>query len=91
MKIKNFKDYFESISGIEIIGKIGPNYGEDKLPITLTKKNTEIICSDVDNKFYTYDDYENVYRDYIEKGGSPLFGFNKKNLDFIINYLNKAI
>ena len=94
MKIKKFKKYFESISGTELInvgGVVGPGYGEEQLPITMTKGDTEILYSDITDEFYTQNDYEQLYQDYLKKNGKPLDGFNKKNLDTIVDYLKNAI
>ena len=88
MKIKGFKKFVESISGTELFGKIGPNYGDELLPVTLSKSDTEVVFSNITNKFYTFDDWDNLYNQYLSKGGSPLDGFTKRNLDEIITFLN---
>lgn len=88
MNIKSFHRFCESISGTELIGRVGPNYGDEKLPNTITSKDTTTIYCDIDDKFYTQDDYNQIYNNYLKKGGSPLFGFNLKNLQLIINFLN---
>lgn len=87
MKIKNFKSYCESISGTELIGHMGPNYGETELPVTLSKSDTDVIYSEIDDKIYTQDEFDNLYQDYLVKGGKPLFGFNKENLEEVLFYL----
>jgi hypothetical protein len=33
---------------------------------------------------YTIDEYNQMYQDYLKKGGSPLDGFSKQNLEKII-------
>lgn len=94
MKIKNFKSYCESISGTELInvgGSFGPGYGEEKLPVTLTSADTRVVFSDMDGQFYTQDEYGQVYGDYLKKGGDPLDGFSKENLENVLYYLKKAI
>ena len=87
MKIKTFRSFCESISGTELIGHMGPNYGEAQLPVTLSKSDTEVIYSEIADKIYTQQDYDDLYHDYLVKGGKPLFGFNKENLEEVITYL----
>lgn len=88
MKIRNFKSFCESISGTEMIGSMGPNYGSEQLPITLSKSDTDLVYSEINDKIYTQQDYDDLYHDYLVKGGSPLFGFNKQNLEEILSYLS---
>jgi ribosomal protein S18 acetylase RimI-like enzyme len=75
----------ESISGTEMIGSMGPNYGEEKLPIPTTT-DTEVLYSPITDTMYTRDEYLDLYNDYLKNGGKPLFGFNKENLDKIVSY-----
>ena len=87
MKIKKFKKYCESISGTELInvgGVVGPGYGEQDLPVTLSKNDTELVYSDITDRIYSNDDYDELYNEYLKKGGSPLNGFNKENLDKVL-------
>lgn len=87
--ILNFKKYCESISGTELIGHMGPNYGEWMSPNTISNSDTNLIYSDVNDKFYNEDDYHETYNQYLKKGGTPLQGgFSKKNIDTIIHFLN---
>jgi hypothetical protein len=86
MKIKSWKEYNESISGTELIGQhMGPNYPEQNLPTTLSQSDTE-IAEGCDGNLYTYDDYESLYQDYLKKGGGPLHGFTKQNLDTVLSF-----
>ena len=88
MKIKKFKE-FESISGWELVGQhvMGPNYGEQKLAVTLSSSDTETLMG-IDGNFYTYDDYQELYQNYLKSGGKPLHGFNRDNLNLIISSIN---
>lgn len=89
MKIKKFKQYSESISGTELIGHMGPNYGEWISPNTISSSDTNLIHSDIDDKFYNEDDYNEIYNEYLKKGGKPIQGgFNRENLNGIIHFLN---
>jgi hypothetical protein len=85
MKIKKFKHFLESISGTELIGSLGPGIGSQKLPNTITQQDTEVIASDITGELYTYDDYNQLYEDYLKKGKKPLVGgFSKQNLEIIL-------
>lgn len=89
MKIKKFNQFSESISGTELIGHMGPNYGEWVSPNTISKSDTNLIYSELDDKFYNEDDFNQLYNDYLKKGGKPLQGgFSKNNIDIIVSYLN---
>ena len=85
MMIKNFKQFNEEVSGTELIGPMGPGYGETGLQNkTITSHDTNVIFCDLDSKFYTIDDYNNIYTEYLKKGGKPLSGFSLENIIEII-------
>lgn len=87
--IKKYQQFIESISGMELVGPIGPAYGETGLQNkTVTFHDTNIILSEIDNRFYTIDEYNDLYSDYLKHGGEPLDGFNRENLDTAINFIN---
>lgn len=87
--IKNFKNFILEISGTELVGPIGPAYGETGIQNkTVTSHDTNVIHSDLDDNFYTIDEYNNIYGDYLKNGGSPLHGFSKENIDIVLVYLN---
>lgn len=87
MMIKRFSDFIkEEVSGTELIGPMGPGYGETGLQNkTVTSHDTNVIFCDLDSKFYTIDDYNNIYEDYLKKGGKPLDGFSLENIIEIIS------
>ena len=90
--LKKFKNFInEEISGTELIGPVGPGYGETRLQNkTVNKHDTNIIICDIDNSFYTIDDYNNIYSDYLKIGGKPLpDGFNKENLEKVVLTLSE--
>ncbi len=90
--IKSFKQFInEEVSGTELVGPIGPAYGETRLQNkTVTFHDTNVIQSDIDNKIYTIDEYNNVYGDYLKVGGNPLpEGFNLENLNKALYFLYK--
>jgi len=69
------------------VGPMGPNYGSIKLRnSTISTDDTEVIYSDIDSRIYTYDDYQEIYQDYLKKGGKPLQGFNQENLTKILTF-----
>lgn len=87
MKIKRFKQ-FESISGTELVGQhIGPGYPEQDVTNTqISTKETDVLYSGITDQLYTYDDYQNLYNEYLKSGGVPLHGFTKQNLDKVLFY-----
>lgn len=86
--IRNFEQFNESISGWELVGQhsMGPNYPEQKLPVGLTTNDTEILFG-MDGNFYTHDDWQDLYQQYLKKGGKPLEDFTQKNLDSVLGFL----
>ena len=82
MMIKRFNDFIkEEVSGTELVGPMGPGYGETGLQNkTITSHDTNVIFCDLDSKFYTIDDYNNIYQEYLKKGGKPLDGFSLENI-----------
>jgi len=88
MKIKNYKSFLEAISGWELFGHMGPNYGEQENSPMKKAGMTDVLYSDAFDRMVTYDDYQNLYNDYLKKGGSPLQGFNLENLDKVLGVLN---
>lgn len=80
--IKKFKDFI--IEEFSLVGSMGPAYGKQEIPNTINKSHTNVILSDIDNKFYTEDDYQYLYNEYLKKGGKPLTGFSKENLELIL-------
>jgi hypothetical protein len=91
--MKYIKYFNEAISGTEIPemtkgSYFGPGYGDTKSPNTINQNDTKIIFSELDSKFWSLDDYNNIYQEYLKMGGKPLDGFNSKNLDTIISFIN---
>ena len=86
--IKRFKEFIlNEVSGTELVGPIGPAYGETGIQNkTLNGSDTAVIYCELDGNFYTQDEYNNLYTDYLKKGGKPLFGFSLKNIEIILQY-----
>ena len=87
--IKKFKEFInEEISGTELVGPVGPGFGETGLQNkTINSHDTNVIYSEMDSKIYTIDEYNDIYGDYLKLGGSPLDGFTKENIDIILDFL----
>ena len=83
--IKTFKKYVESISGTIDTMPFGPGMPRQDLKNTISQSDTEIIYTEVTDEMYTKDQYDDMYNKYLEKGGKPLIGFNKKNLETILS------
>lgn len=89
--IKKFENFItEEISGVEMVGPVGPAYGETRLQNkTIDTSDTSVIYSELDSRIYTQDEYNQLYEDYLKEGGGPLQGFNKENLDTVLFFLQK--
>jgi hypothetical protein len=86
-KIKKFKEFNEAISGTFDLMPYGPGFPRPDFPTTLGQSDTRVIFSNLTQKFYTENDYQELYQDYLKKGGKPLKGFNLKNLELILSQL----
>jgi hypothetical protein len=86
--IKRFDDF---INETELVGKeMGSGFGTTELGNnTIGPDDTSLIYSDLDGKFYTMDEYNQLYQDYLKSGGGPLNGFNKENIDKMIVFLQE--
>lgn len=86
MIIKKYIQYIKEFSGTELIGNIGPGYGETKLKNkTVNKSHTNVIYCELDNKFYTEDEWNELHNNYLKSGGKPLNGFSLENIEKIIS------
>jgi hypothetical protein len=90
MKIRKYIDFLkEAISGTEMVGPVGPAFGETRLQNkTINSFDTELIYSEIGDRIYTIDEYNQMYQDYLKAGGEPLNGFSKENLDTIVYFFN---
>lgn len=89
IKILKWVGFLESISGWELVGPdMGPNYPKQEIPNTLSTSQTSVIASE-NGTIYTWDDYQQLYIDYLKSGGSPLQGFTKYNIDIVIDFLSE--
>lgn len=86
--IKKFDEFIkeEAISGTELIGRsFGPGSPDSSIPNTINYNDTSVILAS-DNQFYTIDEYTDLYQNYLKNGGNPLDGFNRENIDIILNF-----
>ena len=90
MKIKKWKQFNEEISGTELVGPVGPAYGETRLQNkTISSHHTNVI-EGIDGNFYTEDEYNELHNTYLKSGGTPLDGFSKENIDIMLSFLQEA-
>lgn len=83
--IKKFKQFLEAISGTIDTMPFGPGFPRQQLGNTITSQDTQVIASDITGELYTYDDFNQLYNDYLKKEGKPLEGgFTKQNLEIIL-------
>lgn len=85
-KLKRFKNFNEGI----FAGEVGPNYGRQILRNTLSKKDTDLIQSAITGEVYSYDQYQELYNNYLKSGGEILDGFTKENIDKILSEINES-
>jgi hypothetical protein len=86
--IKSWKAFTEA-SGTEDLGSLGPASHRTQQPITLDRGDTEVVYTELTGVIYTFDQYDQMYNDYLKIGGSPLFGFNKGNLETVLTELDR--
>lgn len=87
--ILKYLQFLKEVSGTELVGPVGPAYGETGLQNkTINSHDTNVIYSEIDDNFYTIDEYNNLYNEYLKLGEAPLEGgFSKENIDIILSYL----
>jgi hypothetical protein len=86
--IKNFKQFLEAVSGTigTFYGDFAPVVNRQKLPNTITSADTNVVYDETTDKFYSEDEYYDLYNKYIKKGGTPIIGgLNKENLEKVLN------
>ena len=87
--VKRFNDFINEET--ELVGKeMGSGFGTTELGNnTISSGETSVLYSDLDGNFYTMDEYNQLYQDYLKSGGGPLNGFNKENLEKMIVFLQE--
>jgi hypothetical protein len=103
MEIKKFNQFIlEEISGTELVGPIGPAYGETGLQNkTINKSHTSVIGVDgqinpnaknnLTNDLFFEEDYNQILNDYIKGGGdkSELTGNISTDISIMLDYLQE--
>jgi len=99
-KIKRWKEFKESISGTELVGKIGPAYGDTVLPNTINRHHTNVNVSpgvvnpnsknDLTSDIFSDDEWEQLLNDYLKAGGNinELTGDRTSDIKFITDFIN---
>lgn len=102
-RIKKFNDFIiEEVSGTELVGPVGPAYGETRLQnktvnqthTSLTgvtgHKNPNSKNSLTDDLFFE-DDYNQIYGDFLKSGGSQsdLTGNKEEDTAYMLNFLQE--
>lgn len=89
--IKRFKEFIvNEVSGTELVGPVGPAYGETGLANkTIDGHDTNVLFCELDGNFYTIDEYNDIYNDYLKVGGEPLHGFSRRNIETIIQFMQQ--
>ena len=85
--IKKFNEFIKE--EFSLVGAVGPNYGETRLQNkTINSHHTNLIFCDMDNKFYSIDDYNELYNNYLKNGGKaiPNPEFSLENIEKILSY-----
>ncbi len=102
MKIKKFNDFVnEEVSGTELVGPIGPAYGETRLQNkTISQTDTSLVNvkdgenssskNDLTKDLFFEDDYIRLHNDYLKSGGleSDLTGNYDEDLVIIMDFLS---
>lgn len=103
MKIKKYSDFIsEEISGTELVGPVGPAYGETRTQNkTVNKSHTALIgVSDRNNPdsqnsltsdLFFEDDYNKVLNDFLKSGGnhSQLTGNKQDDIAIMLDFLQE--
>jgi hypothetical protein len=104
MRIKKFNDFInEEVSGTELVGSIGPAYGETRLQNkTISQTDTSLVNvkdaenssskNDLTKDLFFEDDYIKLHNDYLKEGGleSDLTGNYEQDLGTIMDFLRSS-
>jgi hypothetical protein len=86
-KIKSYKNFIrEAISGTYDISPLGPGMPRQELILPHGTLKDRIIWIERLDKFFTQDDWYEIYNNYLKMGGKPLFGFNHENLEKVLDF-----
>ncbi|NBP56872.1 hypothetical protein EBU71_10160 [bacterium] len=86
-KIKSYKNFIrEAISGTYDISPLGPGMPRQELKLPNGTLRDRVIWIERLDKFFTHDDWDEIYNNYLKMGGKPLFGFNRENLEKVLDF-----
>jgi hypothetical protein len=104
--IKSYDEFVneEAISGTEVPvplnGKgsyFGAAYGDTESPNTIDSGDTTVRYSKIDGRFYSILDYQEIYDEFVEKGGDintltndkTKNGMSEENISIILSKINR--
>ena len=88
--IKKFNDYIKEVSGTELVGKMGPGYGDTTNLSKIDKSKTSVF--EVDGVLLTFDDYQEYVNIFLKSGGNigNLSGNKEQDVFYIKSYLSNS-
>jgi hypothetical protein len=103
MKIKKYQTFIsEEISGTELVGPIGPAYGETRTQNkTVNKSHTSLVGvedrnnpdsqNDLTSDLFFEDDYNKIFNDYLKSGGdqTQLTGNKQDDIALMLDFLQE--
>lgn len=103
MRIRNYLQFIgEEISGTELIGPIGPAYGETRLQNkTINQTHTATVSTNSVNRnsknsltsgLYLQDDWNELYIQYLKLGGrvEDLTGDTRSDIETMSNFIEET-
>lgn len=103
MRIKNYKNFIsEEISGTELVGPIGPAYGETRTQNkTVNRSHTSLVGvedrtnpdsqNELTSDLFFVDDYNKIFNDYLKSGGdqTQLTGNKQDDIALMLDFLQE--
>ena len=103
MKIKKYQNFIsEEISGTELVGPVGPAYGETRTQNkTVNKSHTSLVGvedrnnpdsqNDLTSDLFFEDDYNKIFNDYLKSGGdqTQLTGNKQDDIALMLDFLQE--
>ena len=103
MKIKKYQNFIsEEISGTELVGPVGPAYGETRTQNkTVNKSHTSLVevedrnnpnsQNSLTSDLFFEDDYNKIFNDYLKSGGdqTQLTGNKQDDIALMLDFLQE--
>jgi hypothetical protein len=99
--IKKWKEFKEAISGTELVGPVGPAFGDTQLKNnTINKHHTNVNLApgvenpnsknDLTSDIFSDDEWEQLLNDFLKAGGqiNELTGNRASDIKFITDFIN---